>query len=120
MQNAIKSQDMIDAFKESLEARDPIKARVILSYIEQVEYKTQKRILFELIRYDVSFHLPLLMYLMDQHQVFCQEFTIIEETLIAHAVDYPDIFANAMHSDMIKNPSILIAIAEKAEQNANA
>ncbi|ETR72686.1 MAG: hypothetical protein OMM_07380, partial [Candidatus Magnetoglobus multicellularis str. Araruama] len=103
-----------------LDARDIIKARVILSYIEEVDSKTQYRLLFELIRYDVDFHLPLLMYLMDQHQNICQQFEIIEETLISHAIDYPDTFADALHSDMIKNPQILIAIAEKAEKSKQA
>jgi hypothetical protein len=119
MQNSINTKDMIDAFKLSLEENDPIKARVILSYIEEVDNKTQYRLLFELVRSDVSFHLPLLMYLMDQHHTFCRQYEIIEETLISYAFDYPDIFADALHSDMIKNPQILIEIVEKAETIKN-
>jgi len=106
---------MIDAFKQSIEDKDSIKARVILSYIEQVNDKTQYRLLFELVRSDVNFHLPLLIYLMDQHQTFSKKYNVIEETLICHAFDYPEIFADAIHSDMIKNPQIMIEIAEKAE-----
>jgi len=119
MQNSINAKDMIDAFKESLKDNDPIKARVILSYIEQIDKKTQYRLLFELVRSDIQFHLPLLMYLMDQHQEFCQQYDIIEETLISYAFDYPDTFADALHSDMIKNPQILIRIAEKADEIKN-
>lgn len=116
MKNTINAKDMIDAFKQSLDEKDPIKARVILSYIEQVDNKTQYRLLFELVRSDINFQLPLLMYLMDQHQIFCQKFDIIEETLISYAFDYPDFFADTFHSDMIKNPQILIKIAEKAKE----
>jgi len=115
MQNNINTKDMIEAFKQSLDAKDSIKARVILSFIEDVDNKTQYRLLFELVRSDVNFHLPLLMYLVDQHQVFCKKYDIIEETLISYAFDYPDTFADALHSDMIKNPQILIEIAEKAK-----
>jgi len=119
MQNSINAKDMIDAFKQSLIDKDPIKARVILSYIEQVDKKTQYRLLFELVRSDVTFHLQLLMYLVDQHQTFSKQYDIIEETLISYAYDYPDIFADALHSDMIKNPQLLIEIAEKAEKINN-
>jgi len=120
MENAINAKDMIDAFKQSLDDKDPIKARVILSYIEEVDNKTQYRLLFELVRSDINFHLPLLMYLMDQHQIFCQKYDIIEETLISYASDYPDFFADTLHSDMIKKPQILIEIAEKAKEIQNA
>jgi hypothetical protein len=116
MQNAINVKDMIEAFKLSLDDKDPIKARVILSYIEEVDNKTQYRLLFELVRSDVNFHFPLLIYLVDQHQNFCKQYDVIEETLISYAYDYPDIFADALHSDMVKNPQILIEIAEKAEE----
>jgi hypothetical protein len=107
---------MIDAFKQSIKDQDSIKARVILSYIDQVDDKTQYRLLFELVRSDVNFHLPLLIYLIDQHQTFSQKFDVIEETLISHAFDYPEAFADAIHSDMIKNPKIMIEITEKAEK----
>ena len=114
MSNNINEQDMLVAFKESLEAEDTIKARVILSYIEKISEKAQNRLLFELIRYDVHFHLPLLIYLMDQYYDFCQLYPIIEETLISHAIDYPDIFANALESETVKDPTIFISIALKA------
>jgi hypothetical protein len=119
MKNSINAMDMIDAFKQSLDDKDEIKARVILSYIEEVDNKTQIRLLFELVRSDVHFHLPLLMYLMDQHQSFCQQYNVIEETLISYAWDYPDAFANVLHSDLIQNPQILIELAEKAEEIKN-
>ncbi|MBF0449482.1 MAG: hypothetical protein HQK75_02165 [Candidatus Magnetomorum sp.] len=116
MSNPINEKDMIDAFKESLEAKDMIKTRVILSYIENVNRKVQNRLLFELVRVDVNFHLPLLIYLMNQHQAFCQAFPIIEETLIAHAIDYPESFANALNAEAVTDSTILIAIAEKAKE----
>jgi len=115
MSNVINEEDMLDAFKQSLEAEDIIKARVILSYIEKVNKNTQTRILFELIRYDVRFHLPLLVYLIDQHKNFCQSYPIIEETLISHAIDYPDIFAKAFESEKVQNPILLFSIADKAK-----
>jgi len=119
MKNSINAMDMIDALKQSLDEKDAIKARVILSYIEEVDMKTQIRLLFELVRSDVNFHLPLLMYLMDQHQTFCKQYDVIEETLISYAWDYPDAFADVLHSDLIQNPQILIEIAEKAEEIKN-
>jgi hypothetical protein len=116
MSTEINEKDMIDAFKDSLAVKDKIKARVILTYIEAVSKKVQKRLLFELVRSDLEFQLPLLIFLLDQHQSFCQSFKVVEETLIAHAIDYPDHFANVINTEEINNPSLVITIAEKAKE----
>jgi len=115
MTNEINEQDMIDAFKDSLDAKDIIKARVILSYIENVTQKTQQRLLFEIVRIDVEFQLPLLLFLMDQHEHFCLSYSIVEDTLIAHAIEYPDQFANLINTEHVNDPSLFFFIAEKAK-----
>ena len=56
----VNEKDLLKELRFDIEVKDILKAKIVLSYIEQVDPKTQKQALFELSRAEDDFAIPLL------------------------------------------------------------
>jgi len=105
------TKDLLMEFKNDIKIKDFIKARVILSYFESVNEKTQQTLLFELSKADYDFSIPLYAFLISKFENFSKKYSQIEELIVFQLIDNPDLICKFLKDDLIDDKTIFIKVA---------
>ena len=111
MAELLNSQHMIEEIQDNIKTGDAMKTQLVLSHLGEVDKKTQNRLLYELTRGEVSFSIPLLLYLLADHAELAAELPIIKETLISQLLAYPELLSGFLADPKIKGKQYLIQLA---------
>ncbi len=102
---------MIEEIRANIQTGDSLKARLVLDHLADVDRKTQNRILFELMRADARFSVPLLNYLLSRYPLLCQDLPIVRETLISKLIAYPEELVRGLANPEIEDKTVMIETA---------
>jgi len=107
---AVNAQHMVEEIQDNIKTRDSMKARIVLSHIGQVDKTIQYRLIYELLRGDMEFTTPLLLFLLTEHSDVTDTMPVIKETLLSNLIAYPELLIKFLESPTIKNKTYLIQI----------
>ena len=114
----INNTHYIDELRENLKAKDPIKANIILSHLNQMDKSVRKRILLELSKAEEEFVVPLLALFVQDNATLAEE-TGLKELYYSKIIENPQILIRLLQHEEIKDKSVLIQTAGKVGcQNA--
>jgi len=108
---ALNTTHMVEEIQENIKTRDSIKARIVLSHIGQVDKTIQNRLVYELLRGDMEFTSPLLLFLLTEHSDVTDTMPVIRETLLSNLLAYPEMLLKFLNLPSIKNKGYLIQVA---------
>ena len=106
---------MIDELKYNIEKKDVIKASLVLSCLDQVDEKSQKRLLFELVRAEPEFKVPMLAFLFSNKKDLCKSFPVIKETLVSTLLENRDFLLELLNDKNAENKEVFIGFAGEIE-----
>jgi CheY-like chemotaxis protein len=106
----LNTQHMIEELQENIKTGDALKAQLVLSYLDQVDQKTRKRLVYILSRAEPDFSVPLLIYLLTAQVTVADEMPIIRETLLSVLLAYPEKLIEFLGSPKIPDKSELIKV----------
>ena len=104
-------QHMIEEIQDNIRTGDAVKTQMVLRHLAEVDKKTQNRLIYELTRGEVSFSIPLLLYLLADYSELAAELPIIQETLISQLLAYPELLTGYLVDPKIKGKQYLIKLA---------
>lgn len=107
----LNPQHMIEEIQDNIKTGDAMKTQLVLSHLGEVDKKTQNRLIYELTRGEVSFTVPLLLYLLADHGTLAAELPIIKETLISQLLAYPELLSGFLTNPQVRGKQYLIQIA---------
>jgi len=107
----LNPQHMIEEIQDNIKTGDAMKTRLVLAHIGDVDKKIQNRLIYELTRGEVSFSIPQLLYLLDEHPELAATLPIIKETLISQLLAYPELLSDFLANPKIGGKQYLIQIA---------
>ncbi|MBV5305868.1 MAG: response regulator [Desulfobulbaceae bacterium] len=107
----LNPQHMIEEIQDNIKTGDAMKTRLVLAHIGDVDKKIQNRLIYELTRGEVSFSIPQLLYLLDEHAEMAATLPIIKETLISQLLAYPELLSDFLANPKISGKQYLIQIA---------
>lgn len=102
---------MIEEIQDNIRTGDAVKTQMVLRHLAEVDKKTQNRLIYELTRGEVSFSIPLLLYLLADYSELAAELPIIQETLISQLLAYPELLTGYLVDPKIKGKQYLIKLA---------
>ena len=88
--NDLNSHHMIEEIQDNVQTGDILKSRLVLEHIEDVDTKTQNRMIYELSRGKVEFVVPLLIFLLEHKPEIAESMPVIRETLLSSLLAYPE------------------------------
>jgi len=109
---SINEKDLLDEIRFDIEAKDMLKARLVLASLESVSRETQKQALFEVSRADDDFAIPMLAGVIAKRPEIADLFPQIKETLFSKVLESPDVLPE--HLPKVKDPIITAFLAEVA------
>jgi CheY-like chemotaxis protein/HEAT repeat protein len=89
----INAQDFINELRFDIKTRDKIKAGLVLAHFDAVDAGVQKMALYELIKADESFVIPLLVDLLARKPHMSDNNPGLKEVLFSKALDFPETLA---------------------------
>jgi CheY-like chemotaxis protein len=92
----MNKQHAVEEFLNNYRTRDLIKARVVVDYLGEIEKEEQRRILFELIKADDDFAIPMIAYLAYRHPEISRETPQLHNTLLEKAISSPSIILKCL------------------------
>lgn len=107
----LNAQHMIAEVQDNIKTGDILKTKLVLSHLDDVDMKTQNRLIYELSRGDVRFTVPILLYLMTEHVSLVDDLPIIKETLLSNLLAYPELLIEFLSDPSIKDKTHLINVA---------
>ncbi|MDR3629884.1 MAG: response regulator [Desulfocapsaceae bacterium] len=107
----LNTTHMVEEIQENIKTRDAIKARIVLSHIGQVDKTIQNRLVYELLRGDMEFTSPLLLFLLTEYSDVTDTMPVIRETLLSNLLAYPEMLLKFLDSPAIKNKGYLVQVA---------
>lgn len=107
----LNPQHMVEEIQENIRTGDSLKAQLVLAHIEDVDIKSRNRLIYALSKGDVEFTVPLLLYLLTEHQVVAAEMPVIRDTLLSNLLAYPEKIEIFLRSPAIKDKTELIKVA---------
>lgn len=107
----LNQQHMIDEIRANIETGDSLKARLVLDHLDDVDKKTQQRILYELSKADARFVIPLFNHVLISFPVLAKELPAIRETLISHLIAYPDLLIDTLRNPVIQDKTVMVETA---------
>lgn len=102
---------MIEEIQANIHTGDLMKAKLVLSHIGEVDQKTKNRLIYELSRGDLTFSVPLLLFLLQEHTDVTDQMPVVKETLLSCLLAYPDMLIHFLQDPEIKDKTELITIA---------
>ena len=106
----LSSTHMIDEIKDNIKKRDMLKARLVLSQIGEIDKTMQNRLIYELLRGDMEFTIPLLLFLLTEHADVAGKMPVIRETLLSNLLAYPEMLLKFLASPAIRDKTYLFQI----------
>ncbi|MEA3469629.1 MAG: HEAT repeat domain-containing protein [Thermodesulfobacteriota bacterium] len=107
----LNTQYMIDEVRDNIQTGDTLKAKLVLSHLNDLDLKTQNRLIYELSRGDVKFTVPIFLHLMTEHVEIVDKLPIIKETLLSNLLAYPEMLIEFLSDPIIKDKTHLINVA---------
>ena len=107
---ALNATHMVEEIQENIKTGDAMKARIVLSHIGQVDKTIQNRLIYVLLRGDMEFTSPLLLFLLTEHSDVTDSMPVVRETLLSNLLAYPEMLLKFLDSPTIKNKSYLIQV----------
>lgn len=107
----LNTQHMIEEIQDNIKTGDTLKTKLVLSHLADVDQKTQNRLIYELSRGEVSFTVPILLHLMNEHVEIVDALPIIKETLLSNLLAYPEMLIEFLSDTGIKDKTHLIHVA---------
>lgn len=107
----LNPKHMVEELQENIKTGDSLKARLVLSMIDQVDSAAQGKLLYVLSRADIDFQVPLLVYLLNEHGDLNGKSGIIRNTLFTCLMAFPEKLPELLLSSEIKDRTELIRIA---------
>ena len=107
----LNAQDMITEVQDNIKTGDILKTKLVLSHLNDVDMKTQNRLIYELSRGDVRFTVPILLFLMTEHVSIVDDLPIIKETLLSNLLAYPELLIEFLSDPSIKDKTHLVNVA---------
>ena len=101
---------MVEEIQANIQTGDLMKAKLVLSHIGDVDDKTRNRLLYELSRGDLSFSVPLYLFLLDEYSEITDRMPIVKETLLSSLIAYPERILEFLQDPEIRDKSELIRI----------
>ena len=103
--------EMLRELKQNALEKDIIKAKFVLSFLEQLDHKRINRMLFEICRSEPDFSIPLLGFISYTYPSIYASFPIIEETLIGGLQEYPEHIIGLLNDEKMLDKTIPVYIA---------
>lgn len=107
----LNPQHMVEEIQENIRTGDSLKAQLVLAHIDDVDIKSRNRLIYALSKGDVEFTVPLLLYLLTEHQAVAAEMPVIRDTLLSNLLAYPEKIEIFLRSPAIKDKTELIKVA---------
>lgn len=107
----VNPQHMIEEIRDNIRTGDAMKTQLVLVHLGDVDKKTQNRLIYELTRGDVSFSIPQLLYLLEEHPGLAASLPVIRETLISQLLAYPELLGGFLVDPWIRGKRYLIQVA---------
>ncbi|MDP3478393.1 MAG: response regulator [Desulfoprunum sp.] len=107
----LNPQHMVEEIQENIKTGDSLKAQLVLSHIGDVDIKSRNRLIYALSKGDVEFTVPLLLYLLTEHQAVAAEMPVVRDTLLSNLLAYPEKLEIFLRSPAIKDKTELIKVA---------
>ncbi len=107
----LNTQHMVDEVRDNIQTGDTLKTKLVLSHLNDVDLKTQNRLIYELSRGDVKFTVPILLHLMTEHVEIVDKLPIIKETLLSNLLAYPEMLIEFLSDPSIKDKTHLVNVA---------
>ncbi len=107
----LNTQYMIDEVRDNIQTGDTLKTKLVLSHLNDLDLKTQNRLIYELSRGDVKFSVPIFLHLMTEHVEIVDKLPIIKETLLSNLLAYPEMLIEFLSDPTIKDKTHLIKVA---------
>ncbi len=107
----LNPQHMVEEIQENIKTGDSLKAQLVLSHIGDVDVKSRNRLIYALSKGDVEFSVPLLLYLLTEHQAVAAEMPVIRDTLLSNLLAYPEKLETFLRSTTMKDKTELIKVA---------
>jgi CheY-like chemotaxis protein len=104
----IDPQDFIKELRFDIKEKDIIKAKLVLSHMDEVDAATQKMALFELSRADDQFAIPLIIEVLVRKPEMNEAFPALKETLYAKAMDHPQTFIDLLMREMKREVRLIL------------
>jgi CheY-like chemotaxis protein len=104
----IDPQDFIKELRFDIKKKDTIKAKLVLSHMDEVDPATQKMALFELSRADDQFAIPLIVEVLVRKPEMGETFPALKETLYAKAMDHPQTFIDLLMREMDREVRLIL------------
>lgn len=101
---------MVEEIRANISTGDSMKARLVLGHIGSVDEKTRNLLIYELSKADVTFSVPLLCYLLDEHGVVAEKVPAIRETLVSQLLAYPEMINTFLSSPDISDKTHIIKL----------
>ncbi len=102
---------MIEEIQANIQTGDLMKAKLVLSHIGEVDQKTKNRLIYELSRGELTFSIPLLLFLLQEHAEITDKMPIVKETLLSSLLAYPDMLLHFLQDPEVRDKSELVKIA---------
>ena len=108
----INSEHFIEELRFDIENNDQIKARLVLTHIDEVDADTQKAALDEIARASSEFMIPVLVGLLAAPNQSGESHTLLKEMLYCKALDNPSVLTKMLRREA--KPSYRILLADVA------
>ncbi len=102
---------MIEEIQANIQTGDLMKAKLVLSHIGEVDQKTKNRLIYELSRGELTFSIPLLLFLLQEHAEVTNQMPVVKETLLSSLLAYPDMLLHFLQDPEVRDKTELIKIA---------
>ncbi len=102
---------MIEEIQANIQTGDLMKAKLVLSHIGEVDQKTKNRLIYELSRGELTFSIPLLLFLLQEHTEVTNKMPVVKETLLSSLLAYPDMLLHFLQDPEVRDKSELVKIA---------
>lgn len=107
----LKYAHMVEEIQANVKTGDLLKGKLVLAHIAEADEKTRNRLIYEISRGDLSFSVPLLLYLLQDQKEVALEMPIIKETLLSSLIAYPDRLIEFLQDPSISDKAELVDIA---------
>lgn len=104
----IDPHDFIKELRFDIKEKDALKAKLVLSHLNEVDLATQKMALFELSRADDAFAIPLIVEVLVRKPDMNEAFPALKETLYAKAMDHPQVFLDLLMREMKREVRLIL------------
>jgi len=95
---SIDSRDFLDELQYDLKVQDPIKAKIVLSSLSEVDEQTQKKVYFELSKADDEFTIHLLTDLNGENNGLFNSFPMLKEIFFSKVIDNTELIVNMLQN----------------------